>query len=439
MPFAELDCAAVARTLSQLAERPGDMADAYFERLEEVELPGGDHLPGVRVRREQGFALRLIRGGATWMASRDEITPGAFADALKRVARALPVAAYPEPRLAVAPWAEAAEIPELAALPAAVNRAVRAHHVAFPLHLTVRRHRRWLQVVAGPLVPAPEQESFYSCAADLPWGRYGALLPELTDDAAQTVADGLVELFRCRHAAPPEPFRGVVVLAPAAASVLLHEAVAHSLEADTLAAGGDPEAALGVRLGPPSLSVLDDPSAAPASVRRRSDDEGREVRRRWLVQDGEVRQPLADAHWAQASEALLPGAARRGGRHDLPGPRSTHLELVPGEHDEAALTADAEGGLWVPEAASGDLDPLTGGFRLSLPSARRIRGGVAADPVGPCRLVGRVTEVLAGVAGIAGEARPAGAGWCAKGGQKLPVWATCPALRLEGVEVEPWR
>ena len=30
----------------------------------------------------------------------------------------------------------------------------------------------------------------------------------------------------------------------------------------------------------------------------------------------------------------------------------------------------------------------------------------------------------------------AGAGWCAKGGQKLPVWATAPALRLEAVTVE---
>ncbi len=229
-----------------------------------------------------------------------------------------------------------------------------------------------------------------------------------------------------------------MVLGPAAAAVLLHEAVAHSLEADTLAASGDPELAVGVRFGPEILSVLDDPGTAPEGVRRRTDDEGREVRRRWLLQGGEVRQPLADARWAMASEVLFPGAGRRGDRHVPPGPRSTHLELAPGEHGDDELLAGAEGGLWVAEAERGALDPLTGVFGLDLPLARRIRGGGAAETVGPSRLSGRVADLLPAVAGIGREARQAGAGWCAKGGQKLPVWATCPALRLEGVEVAPW-
>jgi predicted Zn-dependent protease len=438
MPFSQLDRAAVSRTLSQIAERPGDLADAFFERVEEIELPGGRG-PGVRARREEGLAVRLVRGGRTWLASRDEISAAAFADAVRRAARAQPTAAYPEPKLPVAPWEGAPAAPELAGFPSAVARAVRDLRVAFPLALTVRRHRRWLQVVAGPLVPDPEREEFYSVAAELPWGRFGALLPRLDGGAAEAVAAALADRFRARAAPPPEPFRGVVVLGPAAAAVLLHEAVAHALEADVLAASGDPESAVGVRLGPESLSVLDDPGSAPEGVRRRTDDEGREVRRRWLLQAGEVRQPLADARWAQPSEVLLPGAGRRGGRHDAPGPRSTHLELLPGEHGEDDLLAGAEGGLSAAEADRGALDPLTGAFRLELPFARRIRAGGAADPVGRCRLAGRVVDLLGAVAGIGRAARPAGAGWCAKGGQKLPVWATCPALRLEGVEVAPWR
>lgn len=434
-PFTDLDRAAVARALSQIADRPGDLADAYFERREEVELPADDGVPGVRVRREQGLALRLVRDGRTWLAARDEIAPRTFVEALRQVARALPTAAYPEPRLDVAPWRERPEAAELAGFPSLVDRAVRAHHVAFQLRLAVRRHHRWLQVVAGPLIPAAESESFYSCAAELPWGRYGALLPALDAAAAEAVAAALVERFRSRNAAPPEPFRGVVVLGPGATAVLLHEAVAHSLEADTLALGGDPEAAAGVRLGAPSLSVLDDPAAAPPGVARRSDDEGSEVRRRWLLREGVVQQPLADARWARSSEVLLPGAARRGDRHALPGPRSTHLELLAGDHDDDDLLADADGGLYVAEASRGALEPLSGIFRLELPVARRIRGGAAADAVGPCRIVGRVAGLLSAVTAVGRSSRPAGAGWCAKGGWKLPVWATVPALRLEGAEV----
>jgi predicted Zn-dependent protease len=438
MPFSRLDCPAVARALSQLADRPDDLVDAFFERREEVELPADQGPPGVRLRREEGFAVRLVRGADTWLAARDGFSPRSFSEALRQVARVLPSAAYPEPRLEVGPWGPAPGADELAVmaeLPSRVDRAVRARHVAFPVRLTVRRHRRWLRLVTGSLVPEPESESFYSVAAEIPWGRWGTLFTALDDDAAERIAGALVERFRARQASPPARLRGVVVLGPHAAAVLLHEAVAHALEVDLLALGGNPEAAVGVEMGSPALSVLDDPAAAPEGVRRTTDDEGSEVRRRWLLRDGVVQQPLADARWARRSEVLVPGAGRRGDRHAPPGPRSSHLELVPGEHDDEALAADAEGGLWVTEASRGTLDPHTGRFRLELPMARRIRGGGAAEPVGPCRLEGRVAGLLTAVAAVGARTETAGAGWCAKGGQRLPVWATAPAIRLEGVEV----
>lgn len=455
-PFATLDTAAAARALSQLA--PGDpdagvdggddWADAFFERVEEVELPADGAAPGARLRREEGLALRLVRGGRTWLAARDAIAPEAFSDALRQVARVLPSAFYPEPRLDAAPWSAAvgtgdpAGLDRMAELPLAVGRAIRARHVAFPVRLSVRRHRRHVQVVGPRWVPEPESERFLSLRADLPWGRWGALVPEPEGDAeavlaaaAEEAAEALVERFRSRHAAAPEPRRdAVVVLGPQATAVFLHEAVAHALEADTLGLGGHPEAAVGVPLGGPALSVLDDPGSAPVSVRRRSDDEGVAVARRWLIRDGAVAQPLADRRWARGSEVLLPGAGRRASRHEPPGPRSSHLELLSGD-GEADLTAGAEGGFLVSQVARGALDPLTGRFVLEVPCARRLRHGTPAEPVGPFRIVGTVAGLLSRISAVGSEARPAGAGWCAKDGRLLPVWATTPALRLEGVEV----
>ncbi|HEY8020667.1 MAG TPA: metallopeptidase TldD-related protein, partial [Thermoanaerobaculia bacterium] len=342
-PFSQLDAAAVARTLSQIAEQPDDLADAYFERREDVELQPESEGPGLRVLREEGFAVRLVRGGHTYFASRDGIAGKPFGEAVRQVARALPAANYSEPALAVAPWLEtgettgpasaapASDLHQLAEFPALVARAIRAHHVGFPLHLTVRRHRRFLMVVGSRLAAEPQSETFYSCAAELAWGRHGALFPELTAGAAQSLADACVALFRARNAPPAELANGVAVLGPAATAVLLHEAVAHALEADTLAATGRPEAALGLALGAPCLDVLDDPGAAPAGVRRTSDDEGSPVCRRWLLRRGIVEQPLADALWSRLSPAYLPGAGRRGSRHLPPGPRSSHLELLPGD------------------------------------------------------------------------------------------------------------
>jgi predicted Zn-dependent protease len=491
MPWSELDTAAVARTLAQIAEQPDDVADAYFEQREEVELPPEDDAPGLRIWREEGFAVRLLRGQRTWMASRDGIAERPFAEALRQVARALPPVGYPEPRLRAAPMpfgdaapggafgasggsgvagagaaggagamraaragsaagtlgaAAAADARgaagfadlahELRDFPQAVARAIRAHHVGIPVRLTLRRHRRWLQVVGSRLVPEPQSEAFYSCVLESQWGRYGALLPRLDAAAAEQVAAAAVGLFRARNAAVPASFRGVAVLAPAAVAVLLHEAVAHALEADTLARGGRPEAAIGLALAAPCLDVLDDPAAAPAEVRRTSDDEGLPVSRRWLLRRGAVEQPLADTAWSRLSPALVPGAGRRGSRHLPPGPRSTHLELLPGDAAESDLLAQANGGLHLPAASRGGLDALSGEFTLRFPHGRRIRRGALAEPVGPCLLRGQVADLLARATAVGRETVAAGAGWCAKGGQKLPVWATAPALRLEGVAVE---
>ncbi len=481
MPWSELDTAAVARALAQIAEEPDDVVDAYFERREEVELPPEDDAPGLRVWREEGFAVRLLRGQRTWMASRDGIAEQPFAEALRQVARALPPVGYPPPRLRATlmpagasggPFGAAgasgtAGAPgtfgaaraagtfgdsgpadargaagfldlahELRDFPQAVARAIRAHHVGIPVRLTLRRHRRWLQVVGSRLVPEPQSESFYSCVLESQWGRHGALLPRLDAAAAEQVAAAAVGLFRARNAAAPASFRGVAVLAPAAVAVLLHEAVAHALEADTLARGGRPDAAIGLALAAPCLDVLDDPAAAPAEVARTSDDEGLPVSRRWLLRRGAVEQPLADTAWSRLSPALVPGAGRRGSRHLPPGPRSTHLELLPGDAAEGDLLAQANGGLHLPAASRGGLDALTGEFTLRFPHGRRIRRGALAEPVGACILRGQVADLLARATAVGRETVAAGAGWCAKGGQKLPVWATAPALRLEGVAVE---
>ncbi len=442
MPFARLDTAAVARTLSQIAEQPDDVVDAFFERREEVELaPEGDP-GGLRVWREEGFAVRLVREGRTWLASRDAVEPRAFAEALRQVARAFSAASYPEPSLDMPPFeamsatglAQAAP-PELLDFPGAFARAVRAHHVGFPLRLAVRRHRRWIQVVGPRLVAGAESEAFYSCSVEASWGRYGVLLPRLDAGTIAETAAAVVALFRARQAGPPAPFRGPAVLGPAAVAVLLHEAVAHALEADTLAQGGNPESAVGVAMGAACLDVLDDPGAAPEGVRRATDDEGASVVRRWLLRGGVVEQPLADALWARTSPVLMPGAGRRGTRHLPPGPRSSHLEVLPGEAAEAELLTGTEEGLYLPEASRGALDPLSGEFTLHFPYGRRFRRGALAETVGPCALRGRVADLLTRVVAVGSETRPAGAGWCAKGGQKLPVWATAPPLRLEGVEI----
>ena len=183
------------------------------------------------------------------------------------------------------------------------------------------------------------------------------------------------------------------------------------------------------------IDVLDDPGGAPHPMRRRTDDEGTPVVPRWLVRRGIVDQPLADQRWARRFASLAPGAGRRSDRHRLPGPRSSYLRLLPGEGALADLLGMAGEGLYLPEASRGRLDPATGAFELHVDHGRRIRNGTLREPFGHCSLRGRLTDLMGQVKAVGGTATVAGAGWCAKGGQKLPVFASCPEVLLDGVEI----
>jgi hypothetical protein len=70
-----------------------------------------------------------------------------------------------------------------------------------------------------------------------------------------------------------------------------------------------------------------------------------------------------------------------------------------------------------------------------MPYGRRIGKGSLEGLVGPCRLLGTVSGLLEAIDAVGNDVESAGAGWCAKNGLKLPVWASAPSLRIGIAEV----
>ncbi|MEE8368493.1 MAG: metallopeptidase TldD-related protein [Thermoanaerobaculia bacterium] len=436
VPFSGLDTVSIARSLAQVADRDGDHVDAYLERCEEITLLPEGQSPGICVREQEGLALRLVRGKSSWIAARDRIDATSFESALRQASRTSPVVFYPLPEMTLRRFPRCVDVPELYAFSELLDRAILGLHAAFPYQLTLVRHRRWSQVIGTQLTAASQREFFYSCVIELPWARYGQVLPEIDEVAAQRLARGVQALFKASTAPPVEPREGPVVLGSSATAVLLHEVVAHALEADTLALGGAVSAARGVELGSKCLNVLDDPSGAPPGIDRAFDDEGEPVLRRWLLREGVVDQPLVDLYHSRGSESLIAGAARRDSRYSSPVPRSTFLEMLPGEESLEDLLKAADGGLYLPEASGGRLHPQSGSFTLDFPYARQIRsGGELGEFSSGCRVEGTVSAILSSIRGIGRSVETAGAGWCAKGGQKFAVFAAAPATQIDSVKV----
>ncbi len=435
MPLTNLETGGIARCLAQIAERPQDHVDAFFEVEAQYRLSGSPGQLSIESRLERGLAVRLLRERHSWLASSDEISPDLFAQAVARVARARPSAVAPPPRTLAAGEVTPGDHDRLRWFVNAVESSIQRRHAAFPIDWDLCSHERWSRVIGAMLSPAQQEESFFSLAVRTPWARWGTLLLDLDAASVEAVAASLTSLFRAQRAPASPSGRARLVLGPGAAAVLLHEAVAHALETDTLALTGDPAAAIGVELGAEVLSVVDNPAGAVERVSRTVDDEGMPVVRRWLLRAGVVEQPLADLFMGAASERLSPGAARRGNRHLAPVPRSTHLELLPGEVDREALLAECGDGLYVPELSCGSLDPLSGELRLDFPYARLVAGGRVGALSGPGRIQGPLLEMLGAVARVADDVAPAGAGWCAKGGHRLAVWASAPSLLLTNARV----
>ena len=80
-----------------------------------------------------------------------------------------------------------------------------------------------------------------------------------------------------------------------------------------------------------------------------------------------------------------------------------------------------------------------GRFRLRFPRARRVRRGRLADELGPGVLAGELLPTLGAIEPVLGREVHAyrGLGWCARGGQVVPVGGAAPDVLIRRLAVRP--
>jgi len=228
-----------------------------------------------------------------------------------------------------------------------------------------------------------------------------------------------------------------VVFAEGTSGVLMHELVGHLLEGDILDRGQSPLAnAESAIVGPPSLSVTDDPTRFDLPGAFSVDDEGIQAEPIELLKGGVVCGALCDRFTADRL-GHTPGRGRRATWNRAPVPRMSNLIVHPGETDPAAMENEIKNGLLVTRLGGASVDPRSGQVILRAEQGWELRHGRRRRALAPFEVGGNVSAILRAIdSDLGNDSTPEWRlGWCLKAGHPLPTGSQAPTILVRSLEV----
>jgi len=293
--------------------------------------------------------------------------------------------------------------------------------------------RSELRLRSRLVVQVSVQRGYVQQVVNLAPGRLGALLSWRLADAREIGRDAADTALRRLNAQPCPTGMMPVVLAPAAAGLLAHEAFGHALEADAVCGDGSLFAGqFGRQLGSVGLTVVDDPTIAESWVHLATDDEGVTAAPTVLIEEGRVAGTLTDR--ATSASGHGNGHGRRSGYAAPALPRMSNTYIVPGSVDPDSLIADVEHGLYVVDMDAGEMAWSTQRCSFLATEAYLIENGRIGDRVWGGLIQGYGPDVLRAVDAV-GDDLAWRQAMCNKHGHWVPVSYGSPTLRLGFADV----
>ncbi len=150
--------------------------------------------------------------------------------------------------------------------------------------------------------------------------------------------------------------------------------------------------ALGKRILPVGLDVVEDPLRPRVSGSRPFDGEGLASRRRLIVENGTLSSWTLDLATARQLGMRSTASAGRG-MSSPPSPSVTNIALTQGERSREELMADVGTGILVTSMMGSSINPTTGDYSRGA-SGFWIEGGEIAYPVNECTIAGNLRDML---------------------------------------------
>jgi TldD protein len=216
--------------------------------------------------------------------------------------------------------------------------------------------------------------------------------------------------------------------------VLIHEAVGHPLEADTIAKGiGAFTGKVGQKVAAECFTMVDDGTIPNFRGTINFDDEGTQAQRNVLIEKGVLKGYMTDILSAKQLDLPRTGNGRRESFRNLPIPRMTNTFIEAGTEKPEDILASTKKGIYVQSLSGGSVNSVTGMFNFTCREAYLIENGKKTKPVKGATLIGSCLEVINNIDAV-GNDLDFGPGICGKG-QMAEVTAGQPTVRIRGINV----
>ncbi|WP_297494531.1 TldD/PmbA family protein [Thermococcus sp.] len=232
------------------------------------------------------------------------------------------------------------------------------------------------------------------------------------------VKEKALELLSARS--PPSGEMDVIA-DPELTGVLIHEALGHAVEADSVKNGDSILAGkLGEEIAVEELTVVDDPTLPGKFGSYPYDDEGIKARRVEIIRDGVLVNYLNDRETAEYFGLEPNGHARAESYNHQPLVRMSNTYVEPGNWSFEEILGEVRQGLYMLGDKGGEVDTANGTFTFGAKIGYIVENGEIRKTVRDVALSGKILDVLRNIRAIGNDTRVEFPGYCGKG-QWVPV------------------
>jgi TldD protein len=234
------------------------------------------------------------------------------------------------------------------------------------------------------------------------------------------------------EAVPAQGGEHTVVLSPALAGILAHEAMGHPCEADLVLGGAVTGNLLGQSVASELVTMVDFAhhyNGQELMIPVYADDEGTTAVDAVLIERGILKNFMSSRETATRLGIPATGNARAYTFSDEPLVRMRNTAILPGQSRLDDMIADVENGYYLMKTGNGQADSTTE-FMFGITLGYEIRDGKLGRAIADTTLSGRAMDMLRTVDAVSNDMRWECSGYCGKK-QPMVVSTGGPALRAK--------